>query len=157
MSELITYIKIILFYGKLLRGQEGRICIMRCHSATWGKYISNTSLATGRITLQTAYPPGFSTTTFIFLCAHRNAKSLYPSKTISLHLFFFVLPWWEFQLREIILLHSIVRTVKTGTSQQFRIGANCTPQEIGYVCVRYIVVAQRMCIAHISLMCLRYY
>lgn len=88
MSELITYIKIILFYGKLLRGQEGRICIMRCHSATWGKYISNTSLATGRITLQTAYPPGFSTTTFIFLCAHRNAKSLYPSKTISLHLFF---------------------------------------------------------------------
>lgn len=84
----INRIHIIFFYGKLLRGQEGRIFIMRCHSATWGKYISNTSLVTGRIILQTTHSPGFFTTTFIFLCAHRNEKSLYPSKTISLHLFF---------------------------------------------------------------------
>lgn len=141
------------FDGKLLRGQEGRICIKICHSATWGKYISNTSLATR--TANIGYTSaGLFTTTFISPSAHRSEKSLYLSKTTAC--IFSVLPWWEFQLGEIILLHSIVRTVpvKPGTSQGFRIRADCTPQEVVFVMGQAHSSCSKHVHWHISLACL---
>lgn len=49
------------------------------------KYISDTSLATGRTSIDYTATRPFFTTTFNFLCAHQNEKSLYLSET-SLHL-----------------------------------------------------------------------
>lgn len=116
-------------HGEVKKGEFA----LKCDSPNMEEHTSNILLAIERT--DTDYTSTglfffFLTIAFIFLCTHRNEKSLYLSKT-SLH-HFFGLPWWKFQLGGIILLHSIVRVmlVKPEKTQWLGSQAKCTRQEI---------------------------